>query len=298
MILKAGTRLKSGRYEIFELLSQGSLKKVYKAYDHLEKKWVAIKWFDPTQKGKDILDFAGYTLEQVFANEISVREYPDAGIIFENISAVRDAFIESDGEKVSRFLVEDLYNGNIYEIEELCRGATLPAEKAKDYLLQLLNSLKELSAKAGKSFHSDLKAQNVLLSVLNGRSILKLTDLTYCGLPVKDKNFGYPATTAPELLDTNAPATLQSDLWSLGMMYYQMRTGNYLIPFVQPSAEIWNKIPLFERIKRYDVPFKGALYDLGQRGVEERIGHFSGDEFAVNAFTSLLQIDPRKRRFI
>lgn len=74
--------------------------------------------------------------------------------------------------------------------------------------------------------HRDFKVANVLLH--NG--VCKIADLGFAKQMQKQKMtgtiLGTSLTMAPEVLEEK-PYSFQADIWSLGVVFYQLLSGNY-----------------------------------------------------------------------
>lgn len=123
-------------------------------------------------------------------------------------------------------------NNEIYIIMEYCDSGDLRGilkkpikEKfAQFYFCQLANGLKYLSRH--NIIHRDIKPRNILLT--DNRKILKIADF---GFATNFKNqslhetiCGSPLYMAPEIMNNNMYNN-QTDLWSIGMILYEMLYG-------------------------------------------------------------------------
>lgn len=121
---------------------------------------------------------------------------------------------------------------NIYIIMEYCDSGNLESIIRKPikesytqfYFSQLANGLKYLYKQ--NIIHRDIKPKNILLT--NGRRVLKIADF---GFAKQNKNeelyetiCGSPLYMAPEIMSHNF-YNKQIDLWSIGMILYQMLYG-------------------------------------------------------------------------
>ncbi len=89
--------------------------------------------------------------------------------------------------------------------------------------------------------HRDLKPENVLLAKRAGEDFVKLGDfgiakiLDAPALTLAEQRFGTPGYISPEAIE-GAPATPSGDLYSLGVVLYNMLTG--VMPFDARGAEL------------------------------------------------------------
>jgi serine/threonine-protein kinase len=122
------------------------------------------------------------------------------------------------------------------------RGA-LPAHEASRYLMEACEGLSE--AHASGIVHRDLKPHNLFLArregappcikVLDfGLSKQVLADPDDPRLTLTDEVLGSPAYMAPEQIVSARSADARSDVWSLGVVLYQLVTGK--LPFMSADA--------------------------------------------------------------
>lgn len=133
------------------------------------------------------------------------------------------------------------------DLSNILNGYPLTEQLAQNYATQLKNGLEYLYKK--KIIHRDLKPQNILVS---NENILKITDFGFARY-VENQNTlintmcGSPLYMAPEILKRNNYNNL-SDLWSVGLIIYQMLVG--YLPFNGK-----NFIELINNIKRKELVF-------------------------------------------
>lgn len=115
--------------------------------------------------------------------------------------------------------------------DRLVQQGTLPAAEVREILRQLLTALRE--AHSGGLIHRDIKPQNVRVSTPPGTPInVKLLDFgiarsTDDGSPSVTKTgeiLGTPRYMSPEQL-RGQPLTVASDLYSLGMVAFELLVG-------------------------------------------------------------------------
>jgi serine/threonine protein kinase/Tfp pilus assembly protein PilF len=223
MPVLAGTRL--GPYEIIDHLGSGGMGEVYRAHDTRLGREVAIK-----------------VLAEQFATDPGLTHRFDnearaiASLSHPNICALYD--VGSQGN--THFLVMEFLRGQTLAVR-LCEGA-LPLP----HTLQLATQIADALDKAHRLgiVHRDLKPGNVMLtengaklldfglakSVTAGSSALSesATDVTSPGTVL-----GTISYMSPDQL-RGLPLDARTDLWSFGVMLYEMVTGRH--PFSGPTA--------------------------------------------------------------
>lgn len=177
--------------------------------------------------------------------------------------------------------MEYLPGGDLYSL--LQNLGSLDESPAKLYVLQIVKALKYL--RENGIIHRDLKPDNILIS---NTGKLKLTDfgLSFLGmfnrqLPIDDQKIesnsyvGTPDYVAPEIILAR-PHTFTCDLWSLGVIMYEMLCG----------------IPPFHRETESETRqmIVSGLWPQ-QEAAEE---HELSDE-AIDLISRLLKVNPEER---
>ncbi|PAV22495.1 WD40 domain containing protein [Pyrrhoderma noxium] len=139
----------------------------------------------------------------------------------------------------------------------------LPVEELLPILLGIANGLKYIHD--NKVIHSDLKAENILISAskvplicdfgisrtLNSSITLRTTTSAFVR--------GTQRFMAPELLQGDGQHTMATDIWALGMTYYEIISKK--IPFFQHKRD--GQV-IFSVANKKEVPeFPSSLIDLG-----------------------------------
>lgn len=217
--LSPGTIL-AGRYRILGILGRGGMGMVYKADDLKLGQVVALK-FLPASFSRDRKRVEGFYSEVRIARQVS---HP-------NVCRVYDVS-ELDGH---HFLTMEYVDGE--DLAALLgRIGQLPKAKALEVAHELCAGL--AAAHAKNVIHRDLKPANVMI---DGRGHARITDF---GLAVGLGEFsagevaGTPAYMAPELFDGKR-ASVQSDLYGLGLILYEIHTGK--LPWETRSASDWGR---------------------------------------------------------
>ncbi len=212
-----GKRL-DGRYEIHELLGVGGMAYVYKAYDNIEKRWVAIKILKEELAGNS--DFL-----RRFRNEskaIAVLSHP-------NIVKVYDV---SFGDRIQYIVME--YIDGITLKQYIEQQGEIKWREALYFTVQILRALQHAHEKG--IIHRDIKPQNIML--LEDGTI-KVTDFGIARFSqaetqtMTDKAIGSLHYIAPEQA-RGGYINDKADIYSVGVMLYEMLTGQ--LPFVADNA--------------------------------------------------------------
>ena len=216
--LAPGTRL--GAYEVTGFLSAGGMGEVYRARHTVLNRTVAIKTVSTE------------LLADPWANRRLIREARHASVLnHPNICTIYEVG-EAEG---APFIVMALVEGQ--PLNERLRQTGPALHDALDYGVQIAEALEH--AHQHGIVHRDLKSSNIVVDP-DGRAIVldfglarRLpgdpkgpgTDSTVTGHGALAGTLGY---MAPELL-LGEPADVRSDVWSLGVVLYELTTG--ALPF-------------------------------------------------------------------
>lgn len=212
-----GKRL-DGRYEIRDIIGIGGMAVVYKAYDNIEDRIVAIKILKEEFSTND--EFL-----RRFKNEskaIAVLSHP-------NIVKVFDV---SFGE-IFQYIVMEYIDGITLKTFIENQGS-LHWNEAINFTTQILRGLQHAHDKG--IVHRDIKPQNIM--VLPDGTI-KVTDFGIARFArnehktITDKVIGSVHYISPEQAK-GEPTDEKTDMYSVGVMLYEMLTGK--LPFEADSA--------------------------------------------------------------
>ncbi|MEM8963633.1 MAG: protein kinase [Acidobacteriota bacterium] len=207
-----------GRYQIERELGRGAMGRVYRALDPVIERTVALKTFVlPADGDRDT------------ATRRIVREAKSAAAITHpNIVTIYDVVEHDDGVYIAMELVDG------QDLDQVLQGRKLELEESLDLLTQVASALDHLHDK--KVVHRDLKPANILLTT---DGTVKLTDF---GIARPGHLDDPGATTAlfatPQYMSHEQafgdPVDKRSDIFSLGVIAYQMLAG--IRPF--PAATV------------------------------------------------------------
>ncbi|MEM1418534.1 MAG: serine/threonine-protein kinase, partial [Myxococcota bacterium] len=219
----------AGRYHLVRRLGDGGMGSVYKAADRVLRRFVAVKLLHPR------------TAENPSAVERFVREArSSAAIGHPNIIDILDFGLEGD----RHFLVMEYLRGRSLS-EALVEEGRLSIARACSIATHTLAGL--AAAHDRGILHRDLKPANLMLIALLGdRDFVKVCDFGFAALVKPTVRIdegksltpartlvGTPAYAAPERLRGDESRDPRMDLYSLGVVLYEMLAGRR--PFDAPT---------------------------------------------------------------
>jgi serine/threonine protein kinase len=214
-----------GRYHILEQLGEGGMAVVYKAYDTRLERNVAIKVILPQKQHTE-----------KFIKRFEREAKALARLSHPNIVKVID-YGEHEGIP---FLVMEYIPGGT--LKQKLSGKPMPWRDAVKILIPIARALGY--AHQQKIVHRDLKPSNILITdsgepMLSDFGIAKILeteetlDLTGTGVGV-----GTPEYMSPEQAQ-GKPVDARSDIYSLGVVLYEMVTGRRPYQADTPMAVVW-----------------------------------------------------------
>src|SRR5580704_9886881 len=209
----------AGRYEVREVLGQGGMGLVYRAYDTVIRREVAVK---------TILDIPDPASLQLFYKECDVL----ASMSHPNIVEIFDiGEFEEEGKKKPYFVMP-LLPGTTLEYFIRKASHRLTVERTIDIISQACRGLQ--AAHERGLVHRDLKPSNIF--VMEDDSV-KIIDFGVAHMTNAHSTVGVKGTLlymSPEQIEGKALSAL-SDLFSLSVVCYEALTGRQ--PFRRPTQE-------------------------------------------------------------
>ena len=207
-------RLLGNRYELIEKIGNGGMAKVYKAKDQILNRYVAVKILRDE-----------FTTDQEFIKRFEAEAQSAASITHPNIVSVYD--VGNEGNLY--YIVMELVQGKTLKEIIVEEGSALPWKWSINIAIQIASALEV--AHRNKIVHRDIKPHNIIITE---DGVAKVTDfgiakavsnstITSFGTTIGSVHYFSPEHARGGFTDS------KSDLYSLGVVMYEMLTGR--VPF-------------------------------------------------------------------
>ena len=249
-------RLLAGRYELIQKTGEGGMAIVYKGRDRLLNRYVAIKILRPE-----------FTKDEKFIENFIKESQAAAGLTHPNIVGVYDVGREGNIYYIVMELVEGKPLSDIIE-----EKGKLGYKQAIDYATQIAEALS--LAHKNQIVHRDVKPHNVLVT---NQGVAKLADFGIA-MPISDstmeeksdKVMGSVHYFSPEQA-RGAYVDERSDIYSLGVVLYEMLTGH--VPYDGDN-------PVNIALQHINDPFPSAKDEVSEVPYQlDRIIHKATEKF-------------------
>jgi len=221
-----GTTL-AGKYRIEEKLNEGGMGTVYRGTHILMDKTVAIKVLRPS-----------LAADQKIVARFSREARAASKILHPHALSVTDF---GEGEKGTVFLVMEYLSGRT--LKDIIRSeGPMPLGRVAEIIRQVGGALD--AAHAEGVVHRDLKSDNIMLLSNTGADYAKVLDFGIAKIKEREGEYD-PALTAPDLVigtpqymspeqcSQSPDIDARSDIYSLGVILYEMLVGH--VPFTGSS---------------------------------------------------------------
>jgi len=206
-------RILGGRYELLEKIGGGGMALVYKAKCKLLNRFVAVKLLRPE-----------FTTDEEFVKRFRVEAQAAASLSHPNIVSIYDVGQEDD----LHYIVMEYVNGITLK-EYIIQKGVLDWKEAVNIVIQICSAIEH--AHKNHIVHRDIKPHNILLTK---DGVAKVTDfgiaraVTSSTITVAGSTIGSVHYFSPEQA-RGGFSDEKSDLYSLGIVLYEMVTGR--LPF-------------------------------------------------------------------
>ena len=257
----------AGRYELIELIDAGGMGEIWRGYDGVLDRQVAVKLIRP-----DVVA----TPEQAdeFARRFRREARVTARIQHHGVPQVYDAVLDTSYDQV--YLVMELVRGR--SLRRYINPATpLPVAWVAAIGAQVATVLSH--AHAVPAVHRDLKPENILVTADGAVKLLDfgiaailrtdVTRLTVTGIPIGTSRY-----MSPEQVQ-GARVSPRSDLYALGCVLHELLTGRHMFGVDNEFALMHHHVntpPQPVRQLRDEVPelLEGLILDLLAKAPQHR----------------------------
>ena len=272
-------------YKITKLLGEGSFGKAYLAICENDDKKYVIK--------QVIMDGMTDKEKRETFNEASILKRLD----HPNIIKFKEVFIQRKPKEALNIVTEYADGGDLDQKIEAQKKKPFPETQIIDYFTQICLALQHLHKK--NIIHRDLKGGNVFLMQ---SGLVKLGDFGVAkGLKTSKEKaqtaIGTPYYLSPEIIN-NKPYDTKSDIWSLGVLLYQMMT--FKMPFnaqslpllsIKINRGVYSPPPSVYSAELRDILKKCLTIDPTKRPSINDILQLSIIKDRINNFLSEVQYD-------
>ena len=271
------------KYVKIDKVGEGTYGVVYKCQNKFNKSFVALK--------KIRLENEDEGIPSTAIREISILKQMHHQNIIKLIEII-------NGDK-KLYLVFEFMDHDLKKYLDL-NGGPLPPKLVKSYLYQIAAAIRYCHAK--RILHRDLKPQNLLI---DNMGIIKLADFGLArafGIPIKTLTHEILTLwyRAPEILLGQKEYSTPVDMWSVGLIFYEMAHRKPLFAgdseidqifkifqmYGTPNEKNWPGITKLPEFKLSFPQFKG-------KGIESYNKNL--DPVALDLLSKMLQLDPCKR---
>jgi eukaryotic-like serine/threonine-protein kinase len=209
--LASGTMI-AGHYRIDKILGRGGMGVVYLADDTRLKRPVALKFLPP-----------GLALDEDIRKRFIIEAQAAAALSHSNICTI----YEVDDQAEKAFISMEYVEGE--NLRDKTAKGPLPFDRVLDIALQVCAGLDEAHKKG--IVHRDIKSANIMLTATGQAKIMDFGLAKVAGSAMVTKEgstMGTAAYMSPEQAKGEA-VDAQTDIWSLGVVLYELASGK--LPF-------------------------------------------------------------------
>ena len=216
-------------YELLEKIGTGAMGDIWRAHDMKLMRDVAIKVAHGSLGAESPFDEA----------RLAARaEHP-------NVVRIYDVGLTRSG---TSYLVMELLTGEDLEARLARKPGPVDSDEAVQLAIELLSGLDAVHG--AKVVHRDIKPSNVFLSEVGDQTVVKLLDFGVACQRRREQGglaAGTPMYMAPEQLLAGARASVSTDIYSVGVLLFQLIFGQNL------SRVHWAHASMYEIAQSRDV---------------------------------------------
>jgi serine/threonine-protein kinase len=247
-------RLLSNRYQLTELVGKGAMGRVYRAEDVLLGAMIAVKFLSQTllnRKMRDRFKAEARTCAQLGQKSIHIVRVTDYGVNEEDIP----------------FYVMEYLQGE--SLNEVINAQPIPLPRFLSFSRQICLGLQcahrgvMAEGKICPIIHRDIKPSNILVSQDTSLGeLVKILDFGIAKLIQEDSGqtnsfMGTLAYSSPEQME-GRELDARSDIYSLGVMMFEMLTGKMPLQAETHSFGSWYKTHHFQPPRSFEAANPGV----------------------------------------
>jgi tRNA A-37 threonylcarbamoyl transferase component Bud32 len=220
----------ANRYQVLKLVGQGGMGAIYRCHDKVLKEEVALKTLLP-QFAQD------KTIVDRFVNEARIARQ----LSHPNIVRVHDIGVAGDIMYISMEFLEGRSLRSV--MESLPAGSRFPVRDILEVVIQICNALEYAHQ---YTIHRDIKPENIM--IMPNRNV-KLMDfgisklMSNTRLTMTSMVMGTPQYMSPEQFRDSGTVDARADVYSLGVLLYEVVTGNVPTGISKPVSQLSRNVP-------------------------------------------------------
>lgn len=202
-------------FKLLEVIGRGGMAVVYKAVQTSVNRIVAVKELH-----------RHFLTDPEFIDRFKREATAAANLHHENIIVIHDYGAEEEGGKVTSYIIAMEYVDGRSLKDLIGEGKKIPVPVALNISVQICRGLEHAHARG--VIHRDVKPANIMLS---NEGYVKIADFGLAqsshlpSMTVTGTTLGTPAYMSPEQVAGNRKLDGRSDIFSLGVVMYEMVTG-------------------------------------------------------------------------
>jgi serine/threonine-protein kinase len=282
-----------GKYRVDRTLGEGGMGVVYEAFHLRLRQRVAIKVLRPS-----------ILAQPEFVTRFEREARAAATLQSPNVAKVLD--VDTTEAGLTYMVIEYLEGNDLGD--EIARRGRLPIQEAVAWVMEACSPIAEAHGQG--IIHRDLKPSNLFLAKKGNERMLKLLDFGISKVLAETggKNtssfgtLGTPHYMSPEHVRNASDVDRRSDIWSLGVILYELLTGTEPFPGDPArviAAIVTEPVPR-PRTKRDDIPeaLEAVIMRALAKDPRARFPDVRSLSMALSPFAPEMELVPRAHRSI